>query len=188
VLSSKEAQIADAEGIFYGGTFRLTARLRWGDRWTLDGNFRVKDAEAGGIARDLFGGLLEGGRAELTGTYSLQDHNLDGIFQAPRTDISFVVRDGALAGIDLIAAATSRGPVAGGRTAFGELSGTLVPSGGAFSLRQLRITSEGLNGSGSASVASDKTLSGRLYVDAGERGQGSVNLSGTSAQPVASAR
>ncbi|HSD61091.1 MAG TPA: hypothetical protein VLC55_09580, partial [Burkholderiales bacterium] len=100
----------------------------------------------------------------------------------------FILRDGALANLDLAraAAAGNKEPVQGGSTAFGELAGTLSASGEQFLVRQLRLRSDALAANGNLESAPGRGLSGRLAVDskAAGPGRGIFSLSGTLREPV----
>jgi len=188
MTGKQELQFADVEGRLYGGTLKGNARLRWGDRWSVEGNFRLKDAQAEPLARAFPGVALQGGTVDASGTVVLQGAAADEMFDAPRLDAGFVLRNGTLANLDLAqaAAAGNKEPVQGGSTAFAELGGTLSARGGQFQVRQLRLSSDALAAAGSLESVPGRGLSGRLAVEPKAAGLARVGLalSGTLKEPV----
>ena len=188
VTAKQEIQFPDVEGKLYGGTLKGNARLRWGDKWSLEGGFRLKDVQAEPLARAFPGAALKGGTAEASGTLGLQGPALDKIFEAPRLEAGFILRNGALGNLDLAkaSAAGNSEPVRGGSTAFNEAAGTLSAAGGQLQVRQLRLGSDALSASGSLESSAARGLSGRLAVDpkAAVIARGALALSGTLQEPV----
>ena len=100
-------------------------------------------------------------------------------------DGTFFVKKGLISKMDMVETAANRHSMAGGRTHFDELSGTLQLENNNRHLRQLKISSGCMSASGSVDVSPDGQLSGRLSVDLKMRaGSMPLALSGTPAQPI----
>jgi len=118
-------------------------------------------------------------------SFQLVGATLPQLADAPHLDGSFTVKKGIISKVDMVETAANRQGMAGGRTHFDELSGTLQLEDNSRHLRQLKISSGAMIASGSADIGPTGKLSGRLSVDLKMRaGSVPLALSGTLAAPM----
>jgi hypothetical protein len=76
----------------------------------------------------------------------------------------------------------------GGRTAFVELGGEVLGTGGRLAYRQLRLYSGALTATGNVDIASSSDVAGRVAVEVGNRttvvARGTVTVTGSVKDPV----
>ncbi|MDD5247377.1 MAG: AsmA-like C-terminal region-containing protein [Rhodocyclaceae bacterium] len=177
-------QVTQFEGRTHDGSVSGSARLRFGDAMTLEGEASAKHID---MAR-LIPGMFEGGLLEGAATFALPvPVPVPGAGKpaaAPRLAGSFVVQRGILAGIDMGSVLKDTGR--GGRTRFARLEGALAMENGGAHLRQLRLDAGAMSARGSVDVAADRSLQGRFDVNlsaATTRRHAVLDLSGAFAAP-----
>jgi hypothetical protein len=118
-------------------------------------------------------------------SFLLNGATLAQLTNAPHLDGTFIAKKGVISKMDLVAAAANSQDMAGGRTHFDVLSGTLQVENNTQHLRQLKISTEAMTAFGSVDINSGKQLSGRLSVGLKMRaGSAPLALSGTLAEPL----
>jgi hypothetical protein len=173
-------RVTQFEGWSGSGMVSGSARLNVGER-AFDGDVTAKNIN---MAR-AFDGLFESGMLEGSGSFSLPLGEA-GKAARPRLAGNFVVRRGALGGIDMGSMLKDTGR--GGSTRFASLQGEIAMADGQVHLRQLLLGAGALTARGSADMAGDRSLHGRIELDFGVptmRRRGVLELSGSLAEPYA---
>ena len=180
VIRRSELRFTELKGAIYGGFLSGTASLKWGADWSLGGTIDVRSMEPGRFAP----ALLEEGKLEGKGVYAMRAKSYDELFSVPRLEGSFTIQKGTVIGVDL--GRLLQGGGVGGKTAFGELTGSFLREAGKTQFRQIRLGAGPVLASGSADIDTAKRLSGRFAVEIKSAvAQARVNLtvSGTSREP-----
>ena len=96
-----------------------------------------------------------------------QADKLTNLFDSSQAQATFRVKNGDLAGIDLVRSiqAPSRAGHSGGKTNFSDLTGYFQRSSGRTVIRQIKLQGGVVNASGQVDVAQDKSLSGALFAE-----------------------
>jgi hypothetical protein len=159
-VGHNEIAFSEFEGRALNGTIQGNGRLRWGDGWTLDGEFSVRQMDAAKIAAPI----VAGGKLEGKGVYGMKAAAPDKLFEAARMDGHFTIQKGTITNVDMtrILQGSSTG---GGTTLFSEMSGTASADSGRIQVRQLRMAAGLLQGAGSVDVDPEKNLSGRVQIE-----------------------
>ena len=173
-----ELSLSAWDGKIFDGIASGTARIRWGARWVVDGELRVKQMNAGVLAP----ALMSDGKADARGTFSMSGTVPDKLGADARIEGSFSVAKGVLGSFDLARALQPTASQATGRTLFSELSGAGVYSKGAVQLRDMKLTAGLLTASGTMDIDASGRVSGQVSAQLGPQ-RGSISLSGTAKEP-----
>ncbi|HZR69510.1 MAG TPA: AsmA-like C-terminal region-containing protein [Burkholderiales bacterium] len=159
-LARNEIAFTQLEGRALKGAILANGHLRWGDVWTLEGEFTVRQMDAGRIASPVVaGGVLEG-----KGTYGMKAKAPDKLLDAMRMEGNFTIQKGSITNVDMMR--ILQGSVtAGGTTLFTEMSGSATADSGRIQVRQLHMAAGLLQGAGSVDVDSEKNMSGRMQIE-----------------------
>jgi len=159
-ITEDEFVLNEFDAKAFDGSLRGSARLRWGEGWSLDGQLVAQQMDAAKAAAPL----LSAGRLEGKGSYAMKAAAADKLLASARVEGSIAVQRGAVAKVDLTrvlqGAATT-----GGTTLFSELGASLIAEGGRLQVRQLRIAAGLLSGSGALDIDAQKNLAGRLQLE-----------------------
>lgn len=145
------------------GTVGVQLPTQPGGAFTVQGSFETRGVDMTALtapARPL------AGRLDASTTLSASAASAGDLADALQTRTRFTVNDATLNGLDLLKAVQTVGLSRGGETRFDTLAGQLNTQGLALQLQNL-VASSGLLGvSGQVAVSPDRSLSGRLVVDA----------------------
>jgi hypothetical protein len=160
IIGRTELALSEFEGRALNGVIQGNGRLRWGDAWSLEGEFSVRQMDAGKIASPVVGG----GRLEGKGTYGMKAAAPDKLLDAARMEGNFTIQKGSITNVDMmrILQGSSSG---GGTTLFSEMSGNASADSGRIQVRQLRMAAGLLQGVGSVDIDSERNLSGRMQIE-----------------------
>lgn len=160
IVSRTELALSEFEGRALNGTIRGNGRLRWGDGWTLDGEFSVRQMDAAQIASPI----VAGGKLEGKGVYGMKAAAPDKLFEAARMEGHFTVQKGSITNVDMtrVLQGSSTG---GGTTLFSEMSGAATADAGRIRVSQLRMAAGLLQGVGNVDIDAEKNLSGRVQIE-----------------------
>ena len=160
-------EVHSLEGELYGGSLRGSARARWEEGFSV-----LFDGEVKGVnlaqAMPAFTPLLRTeGTLDAKVRIEAAAATVAGLVAAPTVRATFVAREGALGGVDLVRAvnAASRSVVTGGETRFNEFSGYLELARGRYQYRQLRLRKDLLSASGTVTIEPDHSVSGSLVTE-----------------------
>lgn len=156
--------LSQIEGQLYGGSVSGSAQVSWRDGWAFSSDLGVRQV-AVEPSLPLFTRNIKGsGTLEAKIRLSAKAATLENLFNTPQVQATFRLRDGEVAGVDLVRAiqsARSSGN-SGGKTHFNELSGYLQLGNGRYQYRQLKLSTGVLNATGNVDVSAERTLSGNL--------------------------
>ncbi|MBS0337910.1 MAG: hypothetical protein JSS40_14075, partial [Proteobacteria bacterium] len=176
--TAQELSVSAWDGKIFDGVASGTARIRWGARWSVEGEMRVRQMNVGVLAP----ALMSDGKADAQGSYSMSGAAPDKLGAEARMEGRFSVSKGVLGSFDLARALQPTASQATGRTLFSELTGAGVYSRGAVQLREMKLTAGLLTASGSMDIDAAGHVSGRVTAELGQQ-RGSIALSGTAKEP-----
>jgi hypothetical protein len=160
-------EVPTLEGELYGGSVRGSGRARWQEGFSV-----LFDGEVKGVnlaqAMPVFTPLLRTeGTLDAKVRIEAAAATFGGLAGAPTVRATFVAREGALGGIDLVRAvnAASRSVVTGGETRFNEFSGYVELARGRYHYRGLRLRKDLLSAVGTVTIEPDHSVSGSLVTE-----------------------
>src|SRR5438034_4367417 len=155
-----ELALSEAEARAFGGRRLGTVRLRWSSGWSMEGELTVRQMEAGKIAAPLIaGGTLQG-----KGVYSMKGLLPERLILNAQLEGNFTIQKGAITNVDMTRLLQGSGS-GGGTTLFSEMSGAVYADANRLLVRQVRMASGLLNGTGQGEMDSQKNLSGRMQIE-----------------------
>jgi len=159
-VTRSELALNEAEARAFGGRLLGSARLRWSDGWSLEGEIAARQVDAARIAAPLVaGGTLEG-----KGVYSMKALLPERLLMNARLDGNFTVHKGSIANIDMTSLLQGSRS-GGGTTLFSEMSGGVSADPNRVLVRQIRLAAGLLNATGQVEMDAQKNLSGRLQIE-----------------------
>ena len=164
--------ITELDSRIMGGMLLGEARIGWHSGWRAQGSLTAKTITLQNMYKTLSGDM------DGTARFQMQSASLSRLTDAATLDGAFIVKKGAISGIDIVETARlrSRENVSGGRTHFDELSGDLSYSNGGYHFRQIRMNAGMLNATGALDIARQQ-MSGRVIADLSKlTGMGPVAL------------
>jgi hypothetical protein len=174
VLSGQGIETRDLSARLYGGRLDGALAVTWSPAWYVRGNLRVEAVRLQPLATLVAGHGGLSGKLSGKPSFNMRARRAAELLASLRLDADFVIEEGALQKVDLVAVA--RNPLASppqqGETRFDELSGHLEIDPEGYHFSRLRVASGVLLATGEVSVARDRQLSGR--VDAELRGTASL--------------
>ena len=153
--------VASFDGRLLEGTMVGSARVQWGQSWNLQGQIHGRVMNAAKFAPQL----VAEGRFDGRGRFTMAGADLAKLHESLRLDGTFTVTKGALGAFDLSRALQATSAQASGRTPFTELQGSASYAGGALALRDMRLSSGLLRGTGTLDVDPKGALSGRVNAE-----------------------
>ena len=162
----------------FGGLVKGNARVRWGESWSVEGEFNATSMDPGLATASL----VPTGRLEGRGAFLMRASTPHKLHEAARVDAAFTIRNGTLGFVDLTRALQA-GDAHGGTTSFASLDGNASFAGGTVRLTRFRLVAGLLNAAGDATVDPAKNLTGRLEVSVASQARGVLSLGGTVLQP-----
>jgi uncharacterized protein involved in outer membrane biogenesis len=172
----------------YGGRVTGALRVGWKPMWSIDGDLVVEGVRLQPLATLVAGNRSISGKLSGKPRFELRARRANDLLASLMLQSDFVVEDGTLHKVDLVAAA--RNPLAAkpasGETRFDELSGHLEIDADGYHFSRLNVASGLLRASGEVSVGRDQRLDG--HIDAELRGTATLlsvplNVSGTTQDP-----
>src|SRR5712692_1431812 len=155
-----ELALSEAEARAFGGRLLGTVRLRWSSGWSMEGEFTVRQMEAGKIAAPL----LAGGTLQGKGVYSMKGLLPERLVLNARLEGNFTVQKGSITNVDMTRLLQGSG-AAGGTTLFSEMSAGVYADANRILVRQIRLAMGLLNGTGQVEMDPQKNLSGRMQIE-----------------------
>jgi hypothetical protein len=176
--------IREWSGLLSDGPLSGSARINWAGNWSVDGEIKGRNINAG----TFLPALVSEGKASGHGVFSMSGREPTKMFDSSRIQGELKVERGALGAIDLMRTVQSGGRQSGGRTEFSALTAHVVYDRGAVAVRGLNVDAlpEGTAASGNADISREGNLSGKLVVEIKARSviRSAYNLSGTVKEPV----
>jgi len=155
-----ELALSEAEARAFGGRLLGTVRLRWSSGWSMEGELTVRQMEAGKIAAPL----LAGGTLQGKGVYSMKGLLPERLILNAQLEGNFTIQKGAITNVDMTRLLQGSGS-GGGTTLFSEMSGGVYADANRILVRQIRMASGLLNGTGQGEMDPQKNLSGRMQIE-----------------------
>ena len=155
-----ELALSEAEARAFGGRLLGTVRLRWSSGWSMEGELTVRQMEAGKIAAPL----LAGGTLQGKGVYSMKGLLPERLILNAQLEGNFTIQKGAITNVDMTRLLQGSGS-GGGTTLFSEMSGAVYADANRLLVRQVRMASGLLNGTGQGEMDPQKNLSGRMQIE-----------------------
>src|SRR2546422_4762126 len=159
-VTKGELALSEAEARAFGGRLLGNVRLRWSSGWSMEGEFAVRQMDAGKIAaRLLAGGPLEG-----MGVYFMKGLLTERMIMNAQLDGNFAIQKGSITNVDMtrLLQGSSSG---GGTTLFSEMSGVVSADANRLLVRQIRMAAGLLNATGQVEMDPQKNLSGRMQIE-----------------------
>src|SRR6266480_2095048 len=155
-----ELALSEAEARAFGGRLLGTVRLRWSGGWSMEGELAARQMEAGKIAAPLIaGGTLQG-----KGVYSMKGLLPERLMLNAQLEGNFTIQKGAITNVDMTRLLQGSGS-GGGTTLFSEVSGAVYADANRLLVRQVRMASGLLSGTGQGEMDPQKNLSGRMQIE-----------------------
>jgi hypothetical protein len=158
-VTKGELALSEAEGRAFGGRLFGNLRLKWSNGWSMEGEFAVRQMDAGKIAAPL----LAGGTLEGKGVYSMKGLLPERMILNAQLEGNFTIQKGAITNVDMTR--VLQGASSGGTTLFSEMSGGVSADSNRLLVRQIRMAAGLLNATGQVEMDPEKNLSGRMQVE-----------------------
>src|SRR5881296_1963103 len=164
-VTKGELALSEAEARAFGGRLLGNVRLRWSNGWSMEGEFAVRQMDAGKIAAPL----LAGGTLQGKGVYSMKGLLPERMILNAQLDGNFTIQKGSITNVDMtrLLQGSSSG---GGTTLFSEMSGGVSADANRLLVRQIRMAAGLLSAAGQVEMDPQKNLSGRMQIEIRERG------------------
>jgi hypothetical protein len=159
-VTKGELALSEAEARAFGGRLVGNVRLRWSNGWSMEGEFAVRQMDAGKIAAPL----LAGGTLEGKGVYSMKGLLPGRMILNAQLEGNFTIQKGSITNVDMTRLLQGSGS-GGGTTLFSEMSGGVSADANRLLVRQIRMAAGLLNGTGQVEMDSQKNLSGRMQIE-----------------------
>lgn len=188
-FSGSRLDIPDIDVALYGGKLTGNAVVSWEKNWHVSGRLNLHNLSVQEPSRLISKTIYLRGRLFSSGSFSSSAKEAARLTNNIQADFKFNVDRGVFHGLDLVKVASLlvKQGHSGGETAFDELSGLLNVVGKQYSLRNLKISSGLLTGTGQVKINANQTLDGNAEMTV----KHSVslvaiplNISGTLSHPV----
>lgn len=167
MLSKGALDITHIDLSLYQGKLTGDAKLTWGSGWKLTGKLDVNKLAVEKPSRLVSQSVYLSGNLFGKGQFSATAKDVGALAEKMQANFKFYVNEGVLHGVDLMRMASLlvRQNQKGDMTQFEELSGVLKTSGRQYHLKDLKVSSGLLVGSGQIKVMPNKTLDGEVEVE-----------------------
>lgn len=188
-LKGSRLDIPSIDVALYNGKLTGNAVLDWQKGWKLNGKVKADKVAVKGPSSLVSKTVNLSGNLFGNGDFSSNAKEAGGIADNLQANFKFKVNDGVLHGVDLVKMASLlvKQTEKGGETQFEEFSGLLNMNGKQYHLKDIKISSGMLAGTGQVKVKPNKELDGAIEVDV-KSGMGlasiPLNVSGTVSEPV----
>jgi hypothetical protein len=188
-LKGSRLDIPNIDVALYGGKLTGNALVSWEKNWHTSGKLNLGNISVKEPSRLVSKTVYLSGRLFSNGSFSSSAKEASALADNIHADFKFNVNSGVLHGLDLVKVASLliKQGRSGGDTEFDELSGLLNVAGKQYNLRDLKISSGLLAGTGQVKIKANEELDG----DAEIKLKHSVSLvaipldvSGTLSNPV----
>ena len=158
-LYEDRLDIKDFGGGIFDGVVKGSGSLKWGEQWSLNGEFNAVEINLPSVVPRLFGI----GRMKAKGRFNAQSKVANKLLTAPRIDGSFSLGSGEVMGVDVMNA--FRNTQQGGRSTFSNMTGSFSYAGNRTQIQVSRMNAGIVSASGWASVDANAALNGRFSID-----------------------
>ena len=174
---------SEFDGRAFDGVLSGTARIRWGDNWTVEGEVKPRNLKVAVFAPTL----VSEGRVDGRAAYSMTGSAPASLYENAHMQGEFKIDKGVLGSFDVARALQTGGAQSGGRTVFNEMTGQGVYDKGAMQFSNVVISAGALNAGASLNIDASGALSGRIVADvktASQKQSATLSISGKVQDPV----
>jgi uncharacterized protein involved in outer membrane biogenesis len=189
VLHENSLEITRLDAALYRGRVRGSANLDWAKDWRVNGKLNIANLAVKEPARIMSKGTHVSGRLFTGGSFNARAKKPAALPNHLKANFPFRVEDGVLYGVDLSKAASLllRQGQTGGETQFDEFLGVAQVNGKLYQLKDLKISSGLMSGSGNVKITPSKTLDGLAKVNVKKTAglmEIPLQISGTLQEPI----
>jgi len=165
-LKADSLDVSRMEMDLYGGKVNANLNVLWQKGWRANGKVNLEGLAVKEPSRLISKAVYLSGQLSGNGLFSSSAKDADKLMDNINANFTFKVHDGVLHGLDLIKVASLlTKQTAGGETAFDDFSGEVKAKGKQYHLKDLKLSSGLLSGSGQVEIAPNKTLDGTAEVE-----------------------
>lgn len=161
-LKGSRLEIPNIDVALYGGKLTGNADISWEKNWLMNGKLKVENVSVKEPTSLVSKSVYLSGRLFSHGNFSSSAKDAAALADNIHADFKFSVNKGVLHGLDLVKVASLliKQGHSGGETEFDEFSGLLNMAGKQYNLRDLKISSGLLAGTGQVKIKANKELDG----------------------------
>ncbi len=165
-LKGRRLDIPNIDVALYGGKLTGNALVSWEKNWHASGKFNLDNVSVKEPSRLVSKTVYLSGRLFSNGSFSSSAKEASVLVDNIHADFKFNVNSGVLHGLDLVKVASLliKQGHGGGETEFDELSGSLNVAGKQYNLRNLKISSGLLAGTGQVKIKANEALDGNAEI------------------------
>jgi len=187
-LKGQRLDVPRIEMDLYGGKVNANLDLLWHKDWRVSGKVKVEGLSVKEPSKLISKAVYLSGQLSGNGNFSSTAKDAVKLPDNINANFTFKVHDGVVHGVDLIKVASLlTKQTTGGETAFDDFSGVANAKGKQYHLKDLKLSSGLLSGSGQVEIAPNKELDGSGEVEI-KRGVSLVavplDISGTLDSPL----
>lgn len=166
VLKAQTLDVSKIDVAMYQGKVNGKMQLMWDKHWRMQGQLKVAQLSLQQPSRMISPKVYLSGALQSQGNFSASAKEASKLADNLRADFKFSVNQGVLHGLDLVKIASLlTKQSSGGQTQFDEFTGAINVLGKQYHLRDLKISSGLLSGSGQVKIKPDQTLDGTAEVE-----------------------
>jgi len=166
ILKDSRLDIPIVDVALYDGKLTGNAKISWEKDWRMSGKLKLDNVSIKKPSRLVSKTVYFSGNLFSSGDFSSSAKEPSALVDNIRADFKFNVNSGVLNGIDLVKVASIliKQGHSGGETEFDELSGLLNVVGKQYNLRNLKISSGLLSGTGQVKIKANEQLDGNVEI------------------------
>lgn len=166
LLKEKVLDVSNIDIDMYQGKINGNMKLMWDNNWRMQGQLKAAQLALQQPSRMISPKVYLSGALQSQGSFSAAANDAAKLADNLRADFKFSVTNGVLHGLDLVKiAGLLTKQTSGGQTQFNEFSGAIHVTGKQYHLRDLKISSGLLAGTGQVKVMPNQTLDGTAEVE-----------------------
>lgn len=165
-LKKERLEVPRIDMDLYGGKLTANLDLLWHKDWRTNGKAKVEGLSVKEPSKLISQAVYLSGQLAGNGQFSGAAKDASKLLDNINASFTFKVHDGVVHGVDLIkVAGLLTKQTAGGETAFDDFSGVANVKGKRYHLKDLKLSSGLLSGSGQVEIAANKELDGSGEVE-----------------------
>ncbi|MDP3088958.1 MAG: AsmA family protein [Methylotenera sp.] len=166
ILKGSRLYIPIIDVALYDGKLTGNANVSWGKDWHTSGKLKLDNVSIKEPSRLVSKAVYFSGHLFSSGDFSSSAKEPSALADNIRADFKFNVNSGVLNGMDLVKVASIliKQGHSGGETEFDELSGLLNVADKQYNLRNLKISSGLLSGTGQVKIKANEQLNGDVEI------------------------
>lgn len=165
-LKDQVLDIGNIDVSMYQGKINGSMRVMWDKNWRMQGQLKVARLSLQQPSRIISPKVYLSGALQSQGNFSAAAKDASKLADHLRADFKFSVNEGVLHGLDLVKIASLlTKQSSGGQTQFDEFTGAINVTGKQYHLRDLKIRSGLLSGTGQVKIMPNDALDGTAEVE-----------------------